>query len=115
MRLDAIERSDVLRWRDDLAVRKGVFNRVLPLLAVMLGYEEKLRYRPKGSNPCKGVARYKRKLPERYLSKPEYRRLWQVLAAREAHAPLRGCDQASAVYRGAPWRDHRFALGGCPL
>lgn len=51
--VDAIIRSDVLRWRDDLSDRPGSFNRTLPLLAVMLTYAEQLGYRRKGSNPCK--------------------------------------------------------------
>lgn len=101
MRLDEIERTDILRWRDDLASRQGVFNRVLPLLAVMLGYAEKLRYRPKGSNPCRRVARYKRKLPERYLSRAEYRRLWHVLAAQEARAPLHVAAIRLLLFTGA--------------
>lgn len=77
--LDALARADVMRWRDDMAGRTGVFNRALPVLAVMLGYAEQLAYRRKGSNPAKGVARYKRKLPERYLSDAEYRRLARAM------------------------------------
>jgi len=72
--LDTIVRADVLRWRDDMAERGGAFNRALPVLAVMLGYAEQLGYRRKGSNPCKGMPRHKRTLPERYLSAAEYRR-----------------------------------------
>ncbi len=43
--MDAIARADVLRWRDDLADRQAIFNRALPLLAVMLNYAEQLGYR----------------------------------------------------------------------
>lgn len=81
MALDAITRADVLRWRDDLAARSGVFNRALPVLAVMFAYAEQLGYRPKGSNPTSRVPRYKRQLPERYLSDAEYRRLGRALQA----------------------------------
>lgn len=86
MQLKAISRSDVLRWRDDLIDQQGSFNRGLPLLAVMLGYAEKLGLRPAGSNPCKGTPRYKRELPNRYLSPAEYRRL--ALALDEADATM---------------------------
>ena len=53
----------------------------------MLTYAEQLGYRRKGSNPCKGVSRYKRKLPDRYLSPVEYRRLARTLAEVEAEQP----------------------------
>lgn len=56
-RLDALTRVDALRWRDDLAGRSGVFDRALPVLAVMLGYAEQLGYRPKGSNPTRRMPR----------------------------------------------------------
>lgn len=79
MPLASIARSDVIRWRDAMASRSGVFNRTLPVLAVMLNYAEQLGYRRKGSNPCRGTPRFKRQLPERYLSSTEYRRLFAVL------------------------------------
>lgn len=79
-----ITRADVYAWRDSLIDRQGIFNRDLPVLAAMLGYAEKLGYRPKDSNPCKGVPRYKRQLPERFLTGREYRRLWAVLAEYES-------------------------------
>ena len=86
--LDTIGRADVLRWRDDLAGRGGAFNRTLPILAVMLGYAEQLGYRRKGSNPCKGMPRHKRTLPERYLSPAEYRRLARAMDQAEFGNPL---------------------------
>lgn len=79
LEVNAISRSDVLRWRDDLADRQGSFNRALPLLANMLIYAEQLGYRCTGSNPCKGTPRYKRDLPDRFLSPGEYQRLARVL------------------------------------
>jgi integrase len=75
-----ITRPDILAWKDALRDRQGKFNRELPVLAAMLGYAEKLGYRPKGSNPCRGMPRYKRQLPERYLTAKEFRRLGAVLA-----------------------------------
>ena len=85
--LDTIRRADVVRWRDDLSARPGAFNRALPVLAVMLRYAEQLGYRRKGSNPCKGMPRYKRELPDRFLSPAEYQRLARTLAAYEAREP----------------------------
>ena len=85
--LDQIRRADVLRWRDDMAGREGVFNRAIPVLAVMLAYAEQLGLRPRGSNPAKGTPRYPRILPERYLSAREYRRLATVLDDAQSEYP----------------------------
>lgn len=85
--VEQITPEDVARWRDGMADEGGSFNRSLPVLAVMLIYAEQLGYRRKGSNPCKGVSRYKRKLPDRYLSPVEYRRLARTLAEVEEEQP----------------------------
>ena len=99
--LDTIVRSDVLRWRDDMAARQGTFNRALPLLAVMLAYSEQLGYRRKGSNPCKGTPRYKRELPDRFLSAGEYRRLARVLEDAEEEMPLPVAAIRLLIFTGA--------------
>lgn len=101
MPLAAIVRSDVIRWRDDMAARAGVFNRTLPVLAVMLSYAEQLGYRRKGSNPCRGTPRYKRELSERYLSAPEYRRLAATLREAEGALPLPVAMIWLLIYTGA--------------
>ena len=59
MALDRIKRSDVLRWRDDMSGRPGVFNRALPGLAGLLAYAEQLGHRPSGSNPCRRTPRFR--------------------------------------------------------
>ncbi|WP_246218638.1 MULTISPECIES: tyrosine-type recombinase/integrase [Parasphingorhabdus] len=87
MQIDQIERVDINRWRDALSKRTGVFNRTIPLMSVMMRYAEQLGHRPKGTNPCRGVSRYKRDLPERYLSPIEYKRLGRVLADSELPNP----------------------------
>ena len=76
-----LQRTDISRWRDSYAgPREATFNRAVPVLSVMLQYAEQMSYRRKGSNPCRGIARYKRQLPERYLTPEEYRRLGRRLA-----------------------------------
>tara|TARA_R110000787_G_scaffold148866_1_gene262816 strand:- start:2031 stop:3272 length:1242 start_codon:yes stop_codon:yes gene_type:complete len=87
MQIDQIVRTDINRWRDSLSQRTGVFNRTIPLLSVMMRYAEQLGYRRKGTNPCRGISRYKRDLPERYLSPIEYRRLGRVLAETDIANP----------------------------
>lgn len=99
--LTAIVRADVLRWRDSLSTREGVFNRTLPVLAVMLRYAEQLGYRRKGSNPCRGIPRYRRQLPERYLSPPEYRRLSVALGEAEGQHPAEVAAIKLLLFTGA--------------
>ncbi|GGJ56451.1 integrase [Sphingopyxis bauzanensis] len=100
-RLASINRAHILEWKDSLHERQGVFNRALPVLAVMLGYAEGLGHRAKGSNPCRGIPRYKRQLPERYLTAKEYRRLAQALADREADWPDAVAAIRLLIYTGA--------------
>ena len=85
--IGTITRADVLAWKESLRERQGRFNRDLPVMAAMLGYAEQLGYRPKGSNPCRGIPRYKRQLPERYLTAKEFRRLGSVIEECEASYP----------------------------
>ncbi len=87
MPLADIRRADVMRWRDGLGQRPGVFNRALPVLAVMLAYAEPMGLRPKGSNPCKQMTCYRMQPKERFLSPVEYRRLGRALAEHEAQWP----------------------------
>ena len=99
--LDQITRADVARWRDCLIERPGAFNRAVPVFAVMLNYAEQLSYRRKASNPCKGVARYKRVLPERFLSPSEYRRLGRTLATMEFANPSVPLAIRMLIFTGA--------------
>lgn len=99
--IGTITRPDVLAWKDALRDRQGKFNRELPVLAAMLGYAEKLGYRPKGSNPCRGMPRYKRQLPERYLTAKEFRRLGAVLTECESIYPEPVAAIRMLIFTGA--------------
>jgi integrase len=99
--IGTISQTDILAWKESLRDRQGTFNRDLPVLAAMLGYAEKLGYRAKGSNPCKGISRYKRQLPERYLTAKEYRRLAAALAERETVWPDAIAAIRLLIYTGA--------------
>jgi len=99
--LASITRADVMRWRDGMASRSGTFNRTLPVLAVMLGYAEQLGYRRKGSNPCRGTPRFKRALPERFLSPAEFRRLATTLREAEEEFPIAVAVIRLLIYTGA--------------
>lgn len=102
MRLDIICRSDIIRWRDDCTEGKQAkFNRALPVLAAMLKYAEALGFLRKGSNPCRGTPRFKRKAMERFLSPQEYRRLGQALSQAEETHPAQVAIIRLLLYTGA--------------
>lgn len=86
-RVDELRKSDILLWRDGFASKPGSFNRTLPVLAVMMTYAEQLGLRPRGSNPCKGTPRYKRKRMERFLTNREFQRLAVALREFEGRRP----------------------------
>lgn len=70
-----INKADVQRWRDAMGRRSGVANRTIPVLSGIFCHAELMQDRAPGSNPAKGLPRFKRQLPERYLTSAEYARL----------------------------------------
>jgi len=99
--LTDVTRANVMAWRDSMARRQGAFNRAIPVLSVMFKRAELLGYRRRGSNPCKGIPRYKRRLKERYLSARELQRLGAVLRERAADRPLTVAAIRLLIYTGA--------------
>lgn len=98
----SIVRSDVQSWRDGCAGNNEAnFNRCVPVLASFMKYAEALKLRRKNSNPCKGMARYKRLAMERYLTAKEYRRLAQELAEEEATHPAQVAIVLLLIFTGA--------------
>lgn len=67
----------------------------------MLAYSEQLGHRRRGSNPCKGMPRYKVQERQRYLSAPEYRRLARTLDQIEADWPSIAAAIRMLIYTGA--------------
>lgn len=100
-RVDELAKGDILFWRDSFVERPGVFNRTLPVFSVMMGYAERLGLRPRGSNPCKGTPRYKRKPMERFLANHEYARLATALRDYEAEQPLYVAAIRLLIFTGA--------------
>ncbi len=66
-----------------------------------MGYAERFGLRPRGSNPCKGTPRYKRKPMERFLSPHEYGRLATALRDYEAEQPLYVAAIRLLIFTGA--------------
>ena len=73
------------------------------------------QHRPEGSNPCRGIRRYRRKGRERFLSDTEIRRLAATLSAHEGERPLEvaavrlllltGCRKSEVLT--LRWTDYR--------
>ncbi len=102
MRVADIEPQDVHRWRDGCAGEgEARFNRAVPVLSALLKYSEALRMRRPGSNPCRGMPRYKRASMERYLTPTEYRRIGAALSVEEARYPAQVAIVRLLLFTGA--------------
>lgn len=102
MPIAEISVTDVTCWRDGCAGGKECrFNRAVPVFASLLKYAEALKLRPKGSNPCRGIPRYKRPLMERYVTPKEFRRLGRELALAEAEYPAQVAIIRVLLFTGA--------------
>ena len=107
--------KDVQKWFMSLQATPVAADRSAPVLSVIMSQAEVYGHRPAGTNPCKGIRRYRRKGRERFLSEAELRRLGDVLSQRatDRQRPtaiihlllLTGC-RASEV-RTLQWRDFR--------
>lgn len=108
-----VSKADVVRWRDACAgEREARFNRAVPVLAALLKYAEALKMRRRGSNPCRGMPRYKRQAMERYLTPFEYARVGKELRGTGSGIPAAGrCRSAAALHGGAAQRDREAAMG----
>ncbi len=108
-----ITSRDVRDWFASLHATPVAADRSMPVLSVIMKLAEDDGLRPEGSNPCRGIGRYRRKNRDRFLSAAEIGRLGRVL--REA-APsltvsiirllaLTGCR--SSEIRTLRWTDCR--------
>ena len=82
-----ITRGDVQEWFASLHATPVAADRSAPVLSVIMARAEDYGYRPEGSNPCKGIRRYRRQGRERFCSIEEVRRLGRVLQGHEARFP----------------------------
>ena len=111
----AIVAQDVREWFASLHGTPVAADRSAPVLSVIMAQAETYGYRPEGSNPCKGIRRYRRKGRERFLSAEEVRRLGAVLRRHEEQSPVHvaivrlllmtGCRSSEIVT--LRWREYR--------
>jgi hypothetical protein len=102
---------DIIRWRDDCAEEAGEVQPRASGLAAMLKYAEALGYLRKGSNPCRGTPRFKRKAMERFSARRSIGGLgWRWTKPRKCNL----CASRSSVCCSTPARgrgDRRPAMG----
>ena len=102
LRVADVTRADIVLWRDGCAgLREGSYNRAIPVMASLLKYAEQLHLRRRGSNPCRGMSRYKREPMERFLSPLEYRRIAAALRDEEAGFPVHVAIIRLLIFTGA--------------
>ncbi len=84
----SITNADVRKWFASLHATPVAADRSAPVLSVIMTCAETYGYRAEGSNPCRGIRRYRRKGRERFLSEEEVRRLGRVLERHESDYPM---------------------------
>ena len=110
-----IDRQEVRNWFASLRAKPVAADRSMPVLSVIMREAETMGMRPEGSNPCRGIKRYRRKGRERFLSDDEIHRLSARLTAHEARQPqqvvvirlllLTGCRKSEILT--LQWSDYR--------
>ncbi|MDE0171943.1 MAG: tyrosine-type recombinase/integrase [Defluviicoccus sp.] len=110
-----IDGRDVRNWFASLAATPVAADRSMPILSVIMREAERMGLRPEGSNPCRGIRRYRRKGRERFLSDDEIRSLSAVLSERAQRQPsqvaavrlllLTGCRKSEILT--LRWSDYR--------
>ncbi|MBN2371762.1 MAG: site-specific integrase [Vicinamibacteria bacterium] len=86
LRIDKVQRSDVAALHFKRRDKPTDANRLLALLSKMFSLAEVWGLRSPGSNPCKGIRRYRENRRERFLSEAELARLGATLVAFERPA-----------------------------
>ena len=113
--IDDIDRRDVRDWFTSLRATPVAADRSMPVLSVIMSQAEAMGLRPEGSNPCRGIRRYRRKGRARFLSDDEIRRLSAKLSEHADTSPeqvavvrlllLTGCRKSEILM--LRWSDYR--------
>ena len=116
-----IDRRKVRNWFASLRATPAAADRSMPVLSVIMREAEAMGLRPEGSNPCRGIRRYRRKGRERFLSDDELRRLSAALSAHAERKPLQvaairlllltGCRKSEILT--LRWSDYREGVSSC--
>ncbi len=116
-----IDAREVKNWFASLHATPVAADRSMPVLSVVMREAEAMGLRPEGSNPCRGIRRYRRKGRARFLSDDEIRRLSERLSAHADQYPrqvaavrlllLTGCRKSEILtLRWSDYREGRLFL-----
>ena len=105
--------NEVRDWFTSLHATPVAADRSMPVLSVIMKVAEAEGLRPEGSNPCKGIRRFRRQNRDRFLSDAEFGRLGRALRNAEPSLTvsiirllaLTGCR--SSEIRTLRWKDYR--------
>jgi integrase len=70
-----VSEEDIIRFQEHLKNTPIQFNRCKSILSKAFSLAELWGYRPKNSNPCRGIQKYPEKKKERFLTAEELERL----------------------------------------
>ncbi len=117
-----VEYKDILAFHNSLHHMPTVANRAADILVKMFNLADAWGWRPSGSNPCRGVPRFRVEKHERFLTREELFRLGETLRAAPAerlastHSAaairllvLTGCRRNEIL--GLRWDDLNFDTG----
>ncbi len=79
LKIESVQRADVIRLHQALVNSPYTGNRCVSLLSKMFNLAELWGLRPDGSNPCRHVKKYRERMRERFLSEAELNRVGLVL------------------------------------
>jgi integrase/DNA-binding XRE family transcriptional regulator len=109
LKVAAVTRQDVQRMHGQMKDSPRAANLALAALSKAMTLAEDWEWRPRGSNPCRGVKRYPEKRRSRFLSGDELVRLGHAMQEAETIGlPWRERDGAKAKHR--PKEENRRTL-----
>lgn len=79
LRADAVTTGDVARFHNALSDVPYEANRAMAVLSRLMSFAEQQGARPRGSNPCQGIAKFKEHRRERFLSLREFAKLSEAM------------------------------------
>ena len=97
LRVNRVTADAVQRLHHKAMATPYVANRSLAIISKMFGYAERAGYRKPGSNPARGIERFREERRERYLTDDELGRLGGALAAE--HVVIRHTPYAIAAIK----------------
>lgn len=97
----SITRGDIAKLHHGMRGTAYQANRVLAVISKMFSLAEVWGLRPDGSNPCRGIERYREAKREAMLSADELARLGDALAAHAPKAPYPVAAIRLALFTGA--------------